>query len=381
MNPQTADLIRASLRGALEVEVGPTGLTPRRLPLSALAQSDSDWMRIAAEQASGVRCEFQTAATWIEMTVETTGLYLPWVPDHVRWSVFSATVDGEPVEDAAVTGGSELHLAEPGGPRFVKGKPAVARFELGGAGGQERRVVVWLPQTDTVEIRDVRADAPLAPAEHLDRLRWWHHGSSISQGSDAASPSTTWVALAAAAAALDLTNLGFGGSALLDPFIGRILRDSDADRLSVEIGINLVNADLMRRRAFGPAVHGLLDTIRDGHPATPLVLVSPLYCPIHEDTPGPGTFDLDALRAGELKFRATGDPAEVAAGKLTLTVIRAELARIVGERSDSHLHLVDGLELYGPADHDERPLPDGLHPDAATHRSIGERFAKVGFPE
>ena len=62
--------------------------------MSARAQFDSDWMRFAAEQASGVRCEFRTAATWIELTVETTGLYLPWVPEQVRWAVFSATVDG-----------------------------------------------------------------------------------------------------------------------------------------------------------------------------------------------------------------------------------------------------------------------------------------------
>ena len=186
-----------SLRGAVDVEVSPTGLTPLRLPPSARAQSDSDWMRIAAEQASGVRCEFWTAATWIELTVETTGLYLPWVPEHVRWAVFSATVDGQPVDDARVTGGSELHLAEPGGPRFVKGEPAVVRFELGGAGVQERRVVVWLPQTDTVEIRDVRADAPLQPAEPLDQLRWWHHGSSISHCIEAATPRGVWPVAAA----------------------------------------------------------------------------------------------------------------------------------------------------------------------------------------
>ena len=72
----------ASLRGAVDVEVGPTGLAPLRLPRSARAQTDWDWMRIAAEQASGVRCEFRTAATWIELTVETTGLYLPWIPDE-----------------------------------------------------------------------------------------------------------------------------------------------------------------------------------------------------------------------------------------------------------------------------------------------------------
>ena len=43
----------------------------------------------------------------------------------------------------------------------------------------------------------------------------------------------------------------------------------------------------MRRRAFTPAVHGFLDTIREGHPDTPLLVVSPILCPIHEDTPGP----------------------------------------------------------------------------------------------
>jgi phospholipase/lecithinase/hemolysin len=33
------------------------------------------------------------------------------------------------------------------------------------------------------------------------------------------------------------------------------------------------------------------------------------------------------------------------------------------------------LTLYGPADEATHPLPDQLHPDTATHRLIGERFA------
>jgi hypothetical protein len=141
-----------------------------------------------------------------------------------------------------------------------------------------------------------------------------------------------------------------------------------------------VNTDLLRLRAFGPAVHGFLDTIRDGHPDTPLLVVSPLLCPIHEDTPGPGAFDLEALAAGRVQFRATGDPAEVngtGTGKLTLQVIREQLARIVADRTadDPRLFLLDGLELYGPQDAEELPLPDGLHPDGPAHRLIGERFA------
>lgn len=76
-----------------------------------------------------------------------------------------------------------------------------------------------------------------------------------------------------------------------------------------------------------------------------------------------------------------GDPAERASGKLTLNVIRDELSRIVRERAadDPHLHYLDGRELYGEADFAELPLPDDLHPDATTHRRIGERFAKLVF--
>jgi lysophospholipase L1-like esterase len=62
-------------------------------------------------------------------------------------------------------------------------------------------------------------------------------------------------------------------------------------------------------------------------------------------------------------------------------VVREELARIVAERAatDPHLHLLDGLELYGEADHRDLPLPDGLHPDAATHRLMGERFVRLAL--
>jgi hypothetical protein len=210
---------------------------------------------------------------------------------------------------------------------------------------------------------------------------WLHHGSSISQGSNAASPSSTWPALAAALGGVELINLGLSGSALIDPFTARTLRDTPADLISVKLGINVVNADLMRLRAFGPAVHGFLDTIREGHPSTPLLVVSPIYCPIHEDTPGPGAFDMAALRAGQVRFLATGDPAERAAGKLTLGVIREELARIVKQLAadDPNLHYLDGRELYGEADFAELPLPDALHPDAATHRRIGERFGALAF--
>lgn len=103
-------------------------------------------------------------------------------------------------------------------------------------------------------------------------------------------------------------------------------------------------------------------------------MVSPLLCPIHEDTPGPLIADLST---GTLTFRATGDPAERVAGKLTLAAVREQLAHIVGQRvaDDPHLHYLDGRKLYGEADAVDLPLPDALHPDASTHHLVGESFA------
>jgi len=266
-----------------------------------------------------------------------------------------------------------------GGSEVTHGDPGVVAF--GGLPATDKLVELWLPHNELTEVVSLRADAPVEAVPAGDRRVWLHHGSSISHGSNALTPTGTWPAIAAAAAGVDLVNLGFGGSALLDPATARTMRDLPADVISVKIGINLVNADLMRVRGFVAAMHGFLDTIREGHPRTPLLVVSPILCPIHEDTPGPGRPDPATLGTDAVRFIAGGDPAEVAQGKLTLRVIRDELRRIVEARrvDDPHLHHLDGLELYGAADEAVHPLPDALHPDAATHALMGERFAKIAF--
>ena len=372
MTPHIAELVLASLHGAVDVESSPTGLTPLRLPLSSRARFDSDWMRVASAQASGVRCEFRTAATWIEMTVATSGLYLPWAPEDGRSAVFSATVDGRPVADIRTTGGSRQYLGYPGGPRFEPGDPAVARFELGGTGSEERRVVVWLPQTDTVEIRDVRADAPLTPAESLEQLRWWHHGSSISHCIEATTPLGVWPVAAANRLGVEVTNLGFAANAHLDPFTARAMRDSGADLFSLKIGINIVSEDTMKRRTFIPAVHGFLDTIREGAPSAPILVISPILCPMHEDTPGPTVTDpvTGARRGTPSTTPDVFDP------PLTLRSVREILRDVVESRAseDPAITYLDGLDLFGPDDLAE--LPDGLHPTPAGYLRIADRFAE-----
>ena len=373
--PLTPDLIR----GALDLERTAHGLLPHRLPAWARAQNTDGQLAMAESQPSGVRLAFRTSATTVELDVLPTKRVYTGAPPRPD-GVYELLVDGRPVHRATAGGGNTLTIDMTAGTfEFGQGAPATLRFPGLPAGPKE--VQIWLPHDETTELVALRADAPVEPAPAPDRPVWLHHGSSISHGSDAAGPTSTWPALAATLSGVELVNLGLGGSALLDPFVARTLRDAPADLISVKIGINLVNTDLMRLRAFTPAVHGFLDTIREGHPSTPLLVISPILCPTHEDTPGPSLPDLSALGEGRIRFAAAGDPAERAAGKLTLRVIRDELARIVAQRAagDPHLHYLDGRGLYGEADAEELPLPDALHPDAATHRRMGERFAALAF--
>ncbi|MCX3062010.1 GDSL-type esterase/lipase family protein [Streptomyces beihaiensis] len=373
--PLRADM----LRGAVDVERTGLGLLPHRLPARARAQNTDAQLAMAESQPSGVRLVFRTRASAVELdTVPTKRVYVgaPPRPD----GLYDLVVDGRLVAQGSVTGGHTLTVDMTAGTfEHTPGTPGSLRFS--GLPDSMKDVEIWLPHNETTELVALRTNAPVEAARASGRPVWLHHGSSISHGSDAASPTTTWPALAAALGGAELVNMGFGGGALLDPFTARAMRDAPADLISVKIGINVVNGDLMRMRAFGPAVHGFLDTLREGHPTAPLLVVSPLLCPIHEDTPGPCAPDTERLATGQVRFMATGDPAATAHGKLTLATIRTELARIVAQRraDDPNLHHLDGLGLYGEADHAELPLPDALHPDAATHRRIGERFATRVF--
>ncbi|MGW5580689.1 GDSL-type esterase/lipase family protein [Micromonospora chokoriensis] len=373
--PITAELVR----GALEFEQTDHGIVPHRLPEWARAQSSDPQLATVERQPSGVRLALRTRATTIELDSFRTVIAFAGAPRRPD-GVFDLVVDGRLAAQAQASGGHLVTIdMATGRAETTPGAVCTTRFADLPEG--DKNIEIWLPFQETTALARLRSDAPVAPTPNNGRRVWLHHGSSISQGSNAASPTSTWPVRAAAAGGVELINLGFGGSALLDPFISRVIRDAPADLISVKIGINIVNTDLMRRRAFGPAVHGFLDTIRDGHPTTPLMVMSPIWCPIHEETPGPGDFDHAAMADGRLRFRATGNPSDVAKGKLTLGVIREELAKVVAQRSatDPQISYLDGRELYGPDDYAELPLPDELHPDDASHARIAERFAKVGW--
>ena len=217
--------------------------------------------------------------------------------------------------------------------------------------------------TEITELVALRTDAPVEPAPDNGRKVWLHHGSSISHGSNAAAPTATWPALAAALGRVELVNLGFGGSALLDPFTARAMRDTPADLISLKIGINLVNTDADAPARLRPGRPRLPRHHPRGTPDHAAAGRVPHLCARSTRTPpAPSRPDFsamarDAAVQGHRRSRRDAPP-----GRLTLNVIRDELARIVEQRpaDDPNLHYLDG----------RRPLRrDGLRRTAAARRA------------
>jgi lysophospholipase L1-like esterase len=356
------------ISGALELQRTKAGLRPRRLPGWTRPQLPSDFCDMVIAQPSGVRLEFGTTATLLELDVLITKTRFTDAPAIQPAGAFDLVIDGFPAHRLPVpAGGNVLVMDTERGGELVPGEPSTVRFGPLPEGPKE--IEIWLPHACQIELVALRADGPVREPATPSRPRWVHHGSSISHCGEAEGPLGTWPVVAARLAGADLLNLGLAGNAMIDQFTARTIRDQPADLISLKLGINVVNGDTMRPRTFAPAVHGFLDTVRDGHPSTPLLLISPITCPTAEHRPGPmPSFWED----GVLSFRAVGEPV---ADALTLTMVREILATIVEQRSDPCLHYLHGPEVFGAVD-----LPDGLHPDPAGYQRMGERFAPfIGF--
>ncbi|MFF4405857.1 GDSL-type esterase/lipase family protein [Streptomyces sp. NPDC001262] len=362
------------LRGALDSERTRAGVMPRRLPAWTKEQYQDPSVYGTTVMPTGVRLVFRTDARELEFEVLTSTGQLDTDPQPRPTGMLELLVDGAHAGRRQAPLGNVVRMAGPGAAqRLVPGEPGIVRFA--GLPAGMKNVELWLPQQTPTELLALRADGEVLAPPADGRRRWVHHGSSISHCLEADGPTGTWPVVAASLGGVEVINLSQAGNDMLDPYVARTIRDMPADLISLKTGINIVSLAAFRLRTFGPAVHGFLDTIRDGHPDTPLLLMSPVSCPALEATPGPTAMGPDG------KVRALGDPADVARGALSLEVVRGELDRIVAARRahDPHLHYLDGRELLGPDEVDD--LADGLHPTAAAYRRMGKRFAAHAFAD
>ena len=367
------DVLGGAVRAAGVLELEPTegGIVLHRMPAWARAQHNDISLPLLETMPSGCRLEMVTDATTLELDVQLTLVQLG--PDPGPAAAFDLVVGGAVTSSESTRAGTLIVIdRQTGAVELFPGGPATVRFE--GLPDGQKHLELWLPNAAAVHLIELRADGAVRAPEASGARRWVHYGSSISHCLEAERPTGVWPVVAARLAGVDLQSFGFAGQCQLDPFVARMIGQQPADLISLKLGINVVNADSMRERTFVPAVHGFLDQVRDSHPEVPLVVITPITCPVAEDHPGPTGVDEDGQCAVPER------PAALALGALTLRRIRELEAEIVAGRraaGDPNLHLLQGPELFGPDDVGD--LPDGLHPNAAGYRRMGERFHALAF--
>ena len=369
MNPNTAALVRSSIRGVSSIFVGERGLRFSRLPEWTYPQhSHAPVVAKMAERLSGVHLNLLTSATRIEVLYRSQRDANLADGFMAGASTISVTTDNFEAHVSHTNG--DLQVWNGDVVQETKlGEDSLAVFELP-ASAEPRRVQVWLPHNCPIELLDINADAPLEPDETETMPRWVHYGSSISHCEDADSPLGVWPVAAARELGFEIYNLGMGGCANLEQFSARTIRDLPADLISLKLGINVVNGANLTSRTFGPAAHGFIDTIRDKHATTPILVMSPVCCPAHENNPGPSEAGADGMVMGQEFSRHTW------IGELTLCSIREILAELVEVRAknDPNIFYLDGLQLFSEAD--APTMPDGIHPEAAGYRVIAQNFVQ-----
>lgn len=127
-------------------------------------------------------------------------------------------------------------------------------------------VRVLLPYDMPTELLDIcGAVAPPAPGQ-TPRRRLLVYGSSITHGGSALAPSETYAMRVARALGYDLLNLGFAGSAQLEPELATYLAHDPAwDAGLLELGVNVL--DRWPAERFAEAAHRFIATVaRAGRP-------------------------------------------------------------------------------------------------------------------
>ena len=359
--------------GALDMDRTDTGIAPRRLPAWTRPQIPDLFMDFMVTLTSGVRLAFRTDAPWIELDAHPTGFEILGGPS--RPIGFDLLVDGARFDRREGDFGTRLVIDLMTFAVTVRpGDPVTIRFD--GLSDAMKDCEIWLPHSASTELRALRvADGATVEPPTSSGRRWVHYGSSISHCIEAHGPSDVWPAVAARRGGVELRSLGFGGQCHLDQFVARTIAEQEPDLVSLKVGINVVNGDSLKERTFPPALHGFLDTLRERLPEIPILVVSPIVCPMAEEHPGPTIPD------GHGGFRVVpGGPPELRATSLTLRRVRTIVAEVVAgrrERGDTNLSYLDGLQLFGPDD--TAGLPDGLHPDGDGYLTIGQRFADHAF--
>jgi len=216
------------------------------------------------------------------------------------------------------------------------------------AGQGPERGIVYLPEGMRPTLEALRAlGGSVAPAP--PEPRWLCYGDSIVEGWKASAPALAWPARVGRSLGLDVVNLGYAGAARGELASAEELAALPADVISIAHGTNCWTRSPHGESLFAEGLRAFLAIVREGHPRTPLVALSPI-----------------------LRVDAEAKPNRLGA---SLADLRRAFERVIEERiaaGDAHLALLPGGALVPAAE-----LPDGIHPDDAGHARIAGAVAPL----
>ncbi len=327
------------------------GVAPARLPMNQadLFPSTDNGLLARALSPSGCRLRFHT---------DSRGLVVRVAP---------ADTADEPRTLDLCSGGRLLSTTEiPSGARSVDIElPRAAKTSPGethDAPGDTTDTIpgvyeLWFHQFHEVRLTSLEIeDDAILQAVPDTRPKWVTYGSSITMCRQAASPARTWPATAARIAGVNLMSLGFAGQCHLDNMVARVIRDRPADLITLKLGINVFGASSLSARSYGAAVIAFVKTLRDGHPHTPIAIVTSIPETKRARTPNLVGLTLEHYRG----------------------MTRDAFHRL--EKSgDTRLVLFEGNQLLH--DDETQLLPDGVHPNDIGYERMGRRVAELVLPE
>ncbi|MGW7369516.1 GDSL-type esterase/lipase family protein [Streptomyces sp. NPDC054841] len=187
------------------------------------------------------------------------------------------------------------------------------------------------------------------------RPRWLVHGDSITEGWWSTRPAHSWPATAGRALGLDPVNLGYAGAARGELPTAQQLAALPGDLLTLAFGTNCWSRIPYSASLLYETTRAFVTLVRQGHPDTPLLLLSPVLRPDAESTP-------NALGATLAELRRAMEDA----------------ARDLVSAGDERLALLPGGDLLAP-----EHLADGLHPNDTGHAllaaAVADALRTAGF--
>lgn len=285
----------------------------------------------AASVPVGVRLEMVGDAQAVDVAYRTTNGNLGYRGDGAGVT-FSVWRGGRHVDEA------EAELGD-----------GLIRLQLGTI-VPERPATVYLPEGMLPVVRSLTAvHGEIAPAP--PEPRWLAYGDSSTQGWVASGPAQAWAAIAARKAGLDLVNMGYAQSGRADIASAEQLATLEAEIITISYG-----ASCWSRVPHSPAMievglDAFLHVVRQGHPETPIIVMSPVVWPEGDHSPN--------------RLGATLDDIRRAIESVTRWRMR---------EGDVNLALLSGRDVI-----DEWYLTDGIYPGDEGHKRIAAAVGKYLF--